>query len=211
MTISYPLSLPTTLAPDRIDWMMETRIESTTPPWGFIPQTFVWVGADQWRARLTWNGMMSQNSADDVETISLALNGPEGSFLLGDLIRTTPRGTWAGQSPLVKGASQTGKTLLIDGLTPTTTTAIRGDWFQLGSGATSRLHRITATGTANGSGEITLDFWPSLRVSPADNAPLTLASAKGLFMLANNISGWTQEDIRDSGISLECIEDLRGL
>jgi hypothetical protein len=210
VTISYPLSLPSTLYPDRIDWITETLVGASDSPFSFVPQTYVW-NAERWRARLTWNAMMSQVSADDIETLPLALNGREGSFLLGDLIRTTPRGTWAGQSPLVKGAGQTGKTLLIDGLTPTTTTVIKGDWFQLGSGATSRLHRLTASGTVNGSGEITLDFWPSLRVSPADNAALTLSSAKGLFMLAQNSSGWTQEDGRDSGISLECIEDLRGL
>jgi len=211
MTISYPLSLPTTLLPDGIDWHMETVVGSLESPFSLVQQNYVWPGSERWRATLTWGGQMSQVNADDIEVFLLALNGMEGSFLLGDHLRTTPRGTWAGQSPLVKGASQTGKTLLIDGLTPTTTTAIKGDWFQLGSGATSRLHRLTATGTANGSGEITLDFEPSIRTSPSDNAPLTIASPKGLFMRAGNVTGWSQQGGLDSGITFDCVEDKRGL
>jgi hypothetical protein len=209
MTISFPLALPSTRAPARIDWRRESLVGSSEPSFGFVPQVFVW-NAERWLAGLAW-GTMAQADADDVEAFLLALNGREGSFLLGDPLRTVPRGTWAGQSPLVKGASQTGKTLLIDGMTPTTSTGKAGDWFQLGTTGTSRLYRLTSPFTANGSGEATLDFWPSLRVSPADNAALTLASAKGLFMLAGNVSGWSQEDVRDSGISLECVEDLRGL
>lgn len=210
MTISFPLAMPTTRAPARIDFRAETQVGSVESPFSFVPQTYVWA-AERWLATLTW-GQMGQADADDVEAgLLLALNGREGSFLLGDPLRITPRGTWAGQSPLVNLGSQTGKTLNIDGLTPTTTTGKKGDFFQLGSGATSRLYRLTADFTANGSGQATLDFWPSLRVSPADNAALTLSSAKGLFMLNQNVRGWTLEDVRDSGISIECIEDLRGL
>jgi hypothetical protein len=209
MTISFPLALPATRGPAQIVWRRESNIGSAESPFSFSPQTYDW-GAGRWLATLTW-GTMGQADADDVEAFLLALNGREGSFLLGDPLRTVPRGTWAGQSPLVKGASQTGKTLLIDGMTPTTTTGKAGDWFQLGTTGTSRLYRLTAPFTANGAGEATLDFWPALRVSPADNAPLTLASAKGLFMLSGNVAGWTQEDVRESGISLDCIEDLRGL
>jgi hypothetical protein len=209
VAISFPLDLPATRAPARIDWRREANVGSSESPFSFSPQTYVW-SAERWLAMLTW-GTMGQADADDVEAFLLALNGREGSFLLGDFLRTAPRGTWAGQSPLVNGASQVGRTLAIDGLTPTTTTGKAGDWFQLGSGATSRLYRLTAPFTANGSGQATLDFWPGLRGSPADNAPLTLASTRGLFMLASNVSGWTQEDVRESGISLDCVEDLRGL
>ncbi len=140
-----------------------------------------------------------------------ALRGREGSFLMGDPARAAVLGTWLGQSPLVNGGSQTGYTLAIDGLTPTTTIGAKGDYFQLGSGLTSRLYRLTQGFTANGSGQATLDFWPRLREIPADNAPLTLVAAKGLFKLNTNLRSWTLQDALDSGISLDCVEDLRGL
>lgn len=209
MTISYPLSMPSTRAPAQIQWRRNLKTGSVESPFSFVPQTFVWAGADRWEAMLSW-GEMGQADADDVEAFILALRGQEGSFVFGDPLRTVPRGTWAGQSPLVNGASQSGFTLAIDGMTAGST-GKAGDYFQLGSAATSRLHRLTAPFTANGSGQVTLDCWPSLRGSPADNAALTLSSAKGLFMLASSSHGWSQQDVRDSGIALDCVEDLRGL
>lgn len=210
MTISYPLALPTTRAPTRIDFRMENQTGESESPFSFTPQTFVWP-ADRWLASLAW-GTMGRSDADDVEGFIAALRGREGSFLLGDPMRAAVLGTWLGQSPLVNGGSQTGYTLAIDGLTPTTTTGAKGDYFQLGSGATSRLYRLTQGFTANGSGQATLDFWPRLRETPADNAALTLVSAKGLFKLNTNVRGWTSNPgPNDSGISIDCIEDLRGL
>jgi hypothetical protein len=209
VTISFPLSMPTTRQPAHIDWIRESNVGSSESPFSFSPQAYVW-GAERWRTTLAW-GTMGAADANDVEGFLLALNGPEGSFLFGDPLRPAPLGTWAGQSPLCAGAGTSrAKTLAIDGLTAAST-GKRGDWFQLGSGSTSRLYRLTADFTANGSGQVTLDFWPGLREAPADNAPLTLASAKGLFMLAGNAAGWSQEDVRDFGISLECVEDLRAL
>src|SRR5712691_2135421 len=206
--ISFPLALPSTRAPARIDFRREVNVGSSESPFSFSPQIYVWP-ADRWLLSLSW-GMMGRSDADDVEGFLLALNGREGSFLAGDPLRAAPLGTWLGQSPLVNGAAQSGKTLAIDGLSAGATGA-RGDWFQLGSGLSSRLYRLTQAFAANGSGQATLDFWPRLRSIPADNDPLTLASAKGIFMLAGNVDGWTQEDVRDSGISLDCVEDLRGL
>jgi hypothetical protein len=208
MTIAYPLALPSTRQPRQIDFRIETFAGKTESPFSGSATVFDW-GLDRWLATLTW-GEMGQADAAAVEAFLLALRGPVGSFLLGDPLRPAPAGSWAGQSPLVNGALQAGLTLAIDGLTAGAT-GRAGDWFQLGTGATSRLYRLTADFTANGSGAVTLDFVPQLRGSPADNAALTLAAAKGLFMLSNNVRGWSLADVRDSGISLDCVEDLRGL
>jgi len=209
MTISFPLAMPTTRQPARIDWRREVNSGTVISPFSFSPQTFMW-GSDRWLVTLSW-GQMGRADADDVEGFLLALNGQEGSFLLGDPLRTAVLGTWLGSSPLVNGAGTlSAKTLAIDGMGAGATGA-KGDPFQLGSGSTSRLYRLTQGFTANGSGQANIDFWPGLRIAPADNAPLTIASAKGLFMLAGNVDGWSQEDVKDSGISLQCVEDLRGL
>lgn len=209
MTIAFPLSMPSTRQPRQIDFRIETFAGKTESPFTGSATVFDW-GLDRWLATLMW-GEMGQADAAAVEAFLLALRGPVGSFLLGDPLRPAPQGTWAGQSPLVNGASQAGLTLAIDGLTPTTTTGKAGDWFQLGSGASSRLYRLTADFTANVSGQATLDFVPQLRGSPADNAALTLAAAKGLFMLSSNMRGWSLQDVRDAGIALDAVEDLRGL
>lgn len=210
MTISFPLSLPTTRLASQIVLGAEEAVGRTESPFGFSPQVYDWSAA-RWTASMAW-GEMGRSDADDVIGFLVALRGPVGSFLLGDPLRATQKGTWQGQSPLVNGASQTGLTLAIDGLTPTTTTALKGDLFQLGSGSTARLYMVTSSATANGSGQINaLDIWPPLRGSPADNAPLTLSSPVGLFMLASNVRRWQLQDVRTMGISLDAVEDLRGL
>jgi hypothetical protein len=73
---------------------------------------------------------------------------------------------------LVKGAGQSGKSLLIDGFTPSTLILQAGEWFQV----RDEFKRVTANATSNGAGEITVFFEPTLRVSPADNDPVDLSS-----------------------------------
>jgi len=140
MSIVYPLALPTSRAPSRIDFRAESLVGASESPFSFSPQTYAWP-AERWGAALSWS-ILTRADGDDVEGFLLALNGREGSFLLGDPLRPTPLGTWAGQSPLVMGAGQSGKTLVID-IISGATTGKRGDYFQLGSGVTARLHRLT--------------------------------------------------------------------
>jgi hypothetical protein len=73
---------------------------------------------------------------------------------------------------LVKGAGQSGKSLLIDGFTPSTLILEEGEWFQV----RDEFKRVTANATSNGAGEITVFFEPTLRVSPADNDPVDIGS-----------------------------------
>lgn len=209
MAITYPLSLPVTGKITSMEFRREAQVGMSESPFTLSQQSYVW-NATRWLLTISWGPLYNVVDANDIEGFLLALNGREGSFLAGDLTRPLALGTWVGQSPLVAGASQTGKTLAIDGLSAGSTGA-KGDFFQLGSGATSRLYRLTQGFTANGSGQATLDFWPGLRTSPGDNDPLTIAAPKGLFMLAENVSGWTLQDAIDVGISINCVEDLRGI
>jgi hypothetical protein len=139
----------------------------------------------------------------------LSLKGQYGTFLLNDPNCATPRGS-AGSTPgtpVVKGAGQTGDELDIDGL-PLSATGylLAGDYIQLGSGASATLHKVLANVNSNGSGEATLDIWPSLRSSPADNATVTLSSAKGVFRLANNVQQWEINNMSNYGITFDCVE-----
>jgi len=110
-------------------------------------------------------------------------------------------------SPLVNGADQTGATLAIDGVQASKAAVFKaGDYFQLGSGSSARLHMVTADATSNGSGEATLDIWPPLRASPADNAGLTIASPKGVFRLTGDDTGWDVDQAAIYGITLQAVE-----
>ena len=108
---------------------------------------------------------------------------------------------------LVNGADQTGATLAVDGLQASKTDVFKaGDYFQVGTGSSSRLHMVTADADSNASGEATLDIWPPLRSSPADNAAVTVSSPKGVFRLTENVTGWDIDAARTYGITLKAIE-----
>lgn len=205
MTISFPLSLPTVSGGiAQIVFKPRSMVGVSESPFTFEQQVYVGQG-DGWQADVALT-QMPRSSAEEWVAFLLALNGREGTFLLNDPMGATARGTWAGGSPLVNGASQTGKVLAIDGLAAGATIK-KGDWFQLGSGSSAHLHKVVLDATANGSGQVSLDFWPRLRSSPADNAALTIASACGLFRLASNERAWTIDDVR-YGMSFSCSEAL---
>ena len=192
MTISYPVSLPNTTSIKRLRWTQSSVVGESRSPFTLSRQTYVHQG-EAWMVEVELIPMVRAD-AEAWLAWMLSLNGRQGSFLLGDVHGATARGTWLGESPVVQGGSQTGKTLKVDGVAPFAT-AKAGDWFQLGSGSSARLHKLTADATFDSGGEATLDFWPRLRSSPSDNAALTIASAKGLFALDSNENSWDVEEI----------------
>jgi hypothetical protein len=202
MAISYPLSLPSVKGPSSIVIRAMNTIGVLESPFSYVQQVQDFAG-DRWEMDVMLVPMKRSNAEEWVAKL-LALKGAYGTFLLGDSVNTSPRGTWSG-TPLVKGASQTGESLAIDGVSAGAT-ALAGDWFQLGSGSSTRLHKVLVDATANGSGEMTLDIFPKLRSSPADNAPLTLSSPKGLWRLASNTREWSIETAQIYGIRFSAIE-----
>lgn len=182
MAITYPLSFPTNLGISSFKMGLRYASSMSESPFTFQEQVYLHSG-EMWNIEVQMPSMR-RDDAEEFNAFLLELKGKYGTFLFGDPNAAAPRGTWTG-TPLVKGASQTGNTLLIDGLTPGAT-GLKGDYFTLGSGSTSRLHKLTKDFTANGSGEATAEFAPSLRASPADNAPLTTTNAKGVFRLTEN-------------------------
>lgn len=206
MTISYPLSAPTSAKTARgIRIGARSMVGMSESPFTGSQQVYAHQG-QMWEMDVN---MPPMSRADAMQWIAMlvALNGVEGTVLMGVPGYTTPQGTWAGTSPLVKGGSQTGLTLTIDGI-GAGKTVTAGDYFQLGSGSSTRLHIVTQSGTANGSGEITLDIWPRLRSSPADNDPLVITNPKGQWRLADNVRSWSVDLAAIYGLSFKLIEAM---
>lgn len=181
----------------------------SSSPFSASEQSYVWPGA--WIEADIELPPMKPAAAEEWVGLLLALNGMEGSVLFGDPVNTTPRGTWSSGTPLLVGAHAAGaRSLSVDGLGALATFKA-GDWFQLGSTSSSRLHKVTQSGTANSSGEATLEIFPPARAAYADNATLTIASPKGLFRLASNARKWSIELAQFYGLSISLREDLRGI
>ena len=136
----------------------------------------------------------------------LSLNGRVGTFLLGDPLGTTARGQ-AGGPPRVNGASQTGSSLVIDGATASRSDyLLPGDYIQLGSAASSQLYKVTQAVTTDGSGNATVEIWPNLKSSPANNAGLTVSNAKGLFRLSVSDIDWSINEASIYGVTFPAVE-----
>lgn len=179
MSISYPLSLPTNKSAQRVTISAMVAVAVSRSPSSYAQQVQRFSG-QKWKAEVTLPPM-ARADAEEWIAFLLKLNGPEGTFLLGDPAAKTPRGT-AGGSPLINGASQTGQTIITDGWAHSETVLKRGDYIQLGQ----RLYKALDDVTTDGSGNATFDIWPRLRESPADNSTIITSSCVGLFRLTDS-------------------------
>lgn len=61
-----------------------------------------------------------------------------------------------------------------------------GDFIQLGSTTSSRLHMVLEDVNTDGSGQASFDIWPDTQASYSDNATVTVSSPVGVFRLMQN-------------------------
>lgn len=205
MAITYPLSIPSVVSQRNIVIRANSTVGVSSSPFTADQQIYVHQG-EYFEADVQ---LAPMKNADAEEWIGflLALNGREGTFLMGDpgfALRGVGTGT-----PLVNGGSQTGKTLNTKGWTSSVTGILKaGDWIQLGSGSSTHLHKMVQAADSDASGNATLEIWPRLRTSPANNDALVISSAKGLWRLKSNTREWSVEAARIYGISFQAQEAL---
>lgn len=209
MAETYPLTFPTQTGVAAVEITATDVVSISESPFTFSQQVVRHAGA-RWSATIRIPPVKREDS-EYWNSFLLRLRGQFGTFLLGDPNGATPRGsaaTTAG-TPRVNGASQTGNELAIDGLPTSVTGYLRaGDYIQLGSGATARLYKVLEDVDTNGSGQATLNLWPDLRSSPADNATVVVSGAQGVFRLATNDATWTINNAGFYSISFAAVEAL---
>lgn len=209
MAESYPLALPTHTGIARIRLVARDVVGVSTSPFNFKQQVYRHQG-QRWEADITLPPM-KRADAEQWAAFLLRLRGAYGTFLLNDPLNATPRGsasTNAG-TPLVAGELQTGDELNIDGCPASATGYLKaGDYIQLGSGATATLHKVLEDVDTDGSGAATLNLWPKVRTAPADDATVTVSSAKGNFRLSSNETMWDIDQASIYGITFAAIEAL---
>lgn len=202
MSISYPLSLPSGPSFSSISILPEAATGVATSRFTFKQQIYQYDG-QRWVLE-TQYPPLTREEANLIKAFLLSLNGNVGTFLAGDILCAVPVGVVSG-TILVKGAGQTGQSLIVDGFTPSTANVfVAGDQIQIGN----YLYMILNTVSSNGSGEATLDIWPALRSSPADNASVIYTNPKGLFRLDSSIVGWSADEVGMYNISFSAVEAL---
>lgn len=164
-------------------FFLETNTQTFESPLNRKTQRLELAG-QRWRATWTLPNMSKQSAALWI-AFFMKLKGQSETFTASDPDWQTNLGAWTG-TPLVKGAGQTGNSLIIDGCTNSITGwGKAGDYFNVNS----KLYRLTADCNTNGSGETTLAFEPPIYAAPADNAPITKNPATVEMRLISDVSG----------------------
>jgi fermentation-respiration switch protein FrsA (DUF1100 family) len=194
LAISYPLALPTSIGIANITLSANNAVAISSSPFTFQQQIIRHAG-QRWTASVSIPPVR-RDLAEPWNAFLLALNGPVGTFLLGDPNAKTPRGT-ATSATLTGTAGSSSPTITMTG------TLLAGDYIQLGTGATATLHKVLVDRSGNG----TIEIWPSLRSTVTD-ATVTLTNTVGRFRLSSNQQSFSIDNASIYGISFDCVEAL---
>jgi len=194
MAITYPLSTPTNIGIANITLMAENAVAISQSPFTFTQQIVAHPG-QRWAASISLPPMKRVDAENWIGFL-LSLYGQVGTFLLSDPNAPAPRGT-ATSATLTGVAGSTSPTITMTG------TLLAGDYISLGTGSSTRLHKVVQDRSGTG----VIEIWPALR-SAVTAATVDLTEAKGRFRLKENITQWQINEISSYGITFDCVEAL---
>lgn len=204
MAISYPVNLPTTINPQSFDMRLIRATGMTQSPFSFNQQVYQHPGA-MWQAEMRFPPM-SRSEVAAFQAFLISLRGRRGTFLMGDPIGSTIRGTATG---LQFDGAQTLRSTEVDVKNMgDTKTILAGDLIQVGTGSDARLHMVVADATSNASGEATIDIEPGLRKNVSDSESISIADTVGVWRLSADDVGWSIDLASQYGITIPCMEAL---
>lgn len=196
MAISFPLSTPTTIGIESIELRAVNAVATSQSPFTY-KQQIVSHGGERWEASVTIPSVRRDKAAE-WKAMLVSLRGPVGTFLLGDPDYATPRGTV--ESCVLSGnAGDSTVSVVMTG------TLLAGDYIQLGTESSAKLHQVLVDQDGDGN----LEIWPSLRSDYTDETVIT-SSPKGVFRLKENITSWSINNASFYGISFEAVEAITG-
>jgi hypothetical protein len=196
MAISYPLSTPTSIGIEKVELRAVNAVLTSQSPFTYKQQVIAHAG-QRWEASVTIPPVRRDKAAE-WKAMLVALKGQTGTFLLGDPDYTSPRGT---VSSCTVSGSEGDETVTVS----MTGSLLAGDYIQLGSGASSRLHQVLVDQTGGGD----LEIWPGLRGDYSSSVAV-FTNPKGVFRLKNNTSSWSIDNASFYGISFEAVENIIG-
>jgi hypothetical protein len=192
MALSYPLATPTSIGIESIELRAVNAIAVSQSPFTY-KQQIVSHGGQKWEASVNIPSV-HRDKAAQWKALLVGLKGPVGTFLLGDPDYATPQGTVSSCTLTGNAGNDTASVVM-------TGTLKAGDYIQLGSDSSAKLHQVLLDQDGDG----TIEIWPSLR-SDYTGATVVFNSPKGVFRLANNVTSWSINNASTYGISFEAVE-----
>ena len=198
MAITYPRQLPAgiKIASSRIGLSVNQSVFASELTRKISVQSIGSGTSDRWEGLWTTPHL----SVADFASLSawlLSLKGQEKTFYAYDPDRTSPNGVadTGPSSPLIKGASQTGRTIITDGWALSTAGLLKaGDYI----GVNGQYVMVMEDVSSDGLGGATISIEPALRGSPPDNSPVIFDNPKMTARLTNSTPTW-ETDHRKSG------------
>jgi hypothetical protein len=199
MAISYPRSLLTHTGFESIELRAMNAVAISQSPFTFSTQVHAYQG-QMWQADVKLPPMPREDAEKWVAWL-VSLRGQFGTFLLGDPLGASPRGT--ATAATVTGASGDNT---VSATVDSGDTLLAGDYIQLGSAADATLHKVlvdyTGTGTA-----ADLEIWPALRTTRSA-VSATLTNPQGVFRLASNEQAWSINNTSFYGVTFGAVEAI---
>lgn len=136
---------------------------------------------EHWLLRMAYNDLEGERR-HELLAFLYKLNGPQHRFTIKDF--SYVRLGAGGGSPLVQGAGQTGKNLIIDNASISVT-----DWLKAGDkiSVAGLLHSVDEDVNTSGTGVATIIVSPRIFVAPTNNEAVEITTPINTFLLASSI------------------------
>lgn len=196
-------ALPTTYNFAVIDFeSVDERVIKTRAHSGRVFRKYI--GGHFFRMTLTYPTL----AKEEYEEIYAFLNSQQGQYDVFTVTvqdKNTPRGVATG-TPLVNGASQTGKSIVTDGWTASVTNIMRaGDLIKF-AGHT-KVYMVDSDVNSNASGQATIAITPALVVSPADNEAITVSNVPFTVTRTSGIQSYSGRAGNLYELTFQCEEN----
>jgi len=200
---TYPLTFPSSPNIETFSPRPVRAVGVTTSPFDLSSQVSdhrgaLWVGEVKMPP-------MKRASAYDWEVFILECRGMSGTFLMGPPL-AGPTGTGTTGDLSTAGAAYD-ESLAVQNAGAGVTFK-RGNWIQVGTNLSARLHKITADATADGSGNVTINIEPALKQAYGATTAVTVSSPVGVWRLGSNDVGWSIGKVATFGFAFPVTEAL---
>ncbi len=193
MAIAYPIDLPAN-GITSIEWRALNAVATSQSPFTYKQQVIAH-GGQRWEATVNI-APLNKASAATWKAALISLKGSSGTMLLGNPVYDVPQGT-------VSACTLSGDAGVETASVTMTGSLKAGDYIQLGSGSSAKLHQVLVDQSGNGS----LEIWPALRTTYS-NQSVIFNAPKGLFRLSQNMTSWSIDNASIYGISFDVVEVL---
>lgn len=234
MTITYPLSFPTTIGLTDSNFKMRTSVSVNESPFSYTQQVYNWQG-ERWEVDVVLP-LMKRAVAEEYKAFLASLKGKFGTFLmyvpssrenLGNYLDTSKAlltisgsqlktissidiWTSVGQPYCIAGLAGS-KTLTLSGMVASATDVLKaGDYFHIGTGSSTRLYKVLKDVNSNSNGEATIDIFPALRRDIVHSEKIEIEQPRGLFRLNSNVTEFPSDYNNLFSISFSAIEAISG-